>query len=258
MTQFSSRIARGEPLQEALRAWVASHTKGTLWTQEYTIAPALCDTIYGDGTRLFSLTTINSRPNYYVIRGDSTWTEAFEQRPGVDFGEFTDQIRDDLEAQFGSGRPDDEAKEDRNGRWRHYETGQFLPDPAPWPALDDDMGVSWGSMDWPDHLALSVVDIDPDVQAAFVAMQAGADLEIRLKPDWSGASLALEPEAFEMAIGGQAVSPSTYLGLSSLRLLEPRQRGWTVSVEMTLSALARRVMDLPPAFPIEFVQSPSL
>jgi hypothetical protein len=58
-------------LKGAIEVW----TRRYLWTPADAInfKPALCGNVYGDGRALFGLSTLNLRPAYYVIRGDSGW-----------------------------------------------------------------------------------------------------------------------------------------------------------------------------------------
>lgn len=122
-----------------LKAVVEQPTTGTLWTREYAFTPAVLNKVYGDGEALFGLTTCNSRPRYYVIRGDSNWACDMDpywvERSGPDIGEIIDDILSDTEEQFGSGRWPDEEEEDDYRR--------------PWPALDDENGCMWWRMKWP-------------------------------------------------------------------------------------------------------------
>lgn len=167
----SREAGEDDALHEALRAAVEVPTKGTLWTRESTFVPALLDTVYGDGRALFWLTTVNSRPAYYVVRGDSSW-EVEDDHPlpaddlpdhaddgdapePVDFRDREDRIVDAIEGQFGTARIDEVEFEDRHGR----EPGpsDSLVD-MPWPALDCEGGTFWGRLGWPDVPGLTLAD----------------------------------------------------------------------------------------------------
>lgn len=159
-----SRIAKGEPLHEALRAAVEVEQTSYLWVpaDEITFVPRLLDTIYGDGRALFSMTTINNRPAYWLVRGDSGWScddsRASDDAP--DFGDFTDDILTDLEDQFGRARcgysganlylpPED----------RGCDCEECLEEPpAEWPMVDENGGCSWSRRSWP---ALDGVTFEP-------------------------------------------------------------------------------------------------
>jgi hypothetical protein len=145
--------ARGDVAHEALRAWVAEDTKGWLWGQEREISPVLCDTVYGDGLKLFRLTTINSRPNYYVVRGDSSWAAELDPdaKTGTDFRDVLDQVLGDIEAQFGRALPEEAEFDDEDGAWLDEDGAPV--EKAEWPALDDETGTAWDEIAWPDHVA---------------------------------------------------------------------------------------------------------
>jgi hypothetical protein len=154
MAEFDKRDATGEAIHEALRAVICVPKESYLWTPAHMVSftPALASTVYGDGRALIGLTTINSRPRYYVIRIDGSIEIGSDMTAPDDTPEIwdlLDEIKDDLEDEFGIGRPDDEANLGIDGRWRHYQTGKFVFDPQPWPAFDDRDGCSWWREKWP-------------------------------------------------------------------------------------------------------------
>lgn len=130
-----------------LYLWVAGDTPA--------FRPALSPIIYGDGRALFTLSTINQRPRYWVIRGCSTWGSGMDidESTGLDFGELTDELLSDLEDSFG------------NGRCGYSGTSLFIPRrermrwckcdecsekfTARWPMVDGYGGCSWSRMNWP-------------------------------------------------------------------------------------------------------------
>lgn len=138
-------------LKGAIEVW----TRRYLWTpaDAITFKPALSGVIYGDGRALFGLTTINLRPAYYVIRGDSGWAvediEAPDDAP--DFGDFTDDILTGLEDEFGrarcgySGSSLRQSPEDRGCDCEECQDPRI----SEWPEVDDEGGCSWGRLAWP-------------------------------------------------------------------------------------------------------------
>lgn len=159
------REARPDHVHELLRAAIGVPETSYLWvkgdTPEFT--PVLCDTIWGDGRALFALATINQRPRYYVIRGDSRWSchDSPEDRP--DFVDFVDDILIRLEEQFGSGRcnysgsslfwsVDDRECECEYCKGIYGDDGEEIEHPEPvaeWPMVDGYGGCSWSRMEWP-------------------------------------------------------------------------------------------------------------
>lgn len=160
-----TRCAGSDHVHALLRAAIEVPETSYLWvcgdTPEF--VPALCDTIWGDGRALFALATINQRPMYYVIRGDSRWSCCDSPNDEPDFGEFTDDILTVLEEQFGSGRcgytgsslfwPVDERDCDcEECKGIYGDDGEEIEAPmsvAEWPMVDGDGGCSWSRMEWP-------------------------------------------------------------------------------------------------------------
>jgi hypothetical protein len=142
-----------------LRGAVEVWTRSYLWTpaDAITFKPALCGKVYGDGRALFGLTTMNLRPRYYVIRGDSQWScESDSNVPYLelgpnDFGQFTDEILTALGDQLGDARCGYSGVSRylcREDRCCDCEQCQD-PSVAQWPELDDEGGCSWGRLKWP-------------------------------------------------------------------------------------------------------------
>lgn len=156
-------LLRREPdaIHVRLKAAVEVEITTYLWVPNDTppFTPALHPMIYGDGRALFWFTTINQRPRYWVIRGDSNWSlnEADAPDDAPNFGELLDEggIIDDLEERFGRSRcgycgvglfafadsPDEAHCGDDNC--------QAPEDVQDWPAVDDYDGSSWGRKKWP-------------------------------------------------------------------------------------------------------------
>jgi hypothetical protein len=97
---------------------------GYLWGQRSSIKPVVCDKRFGDGKALIGLSTINGRPNFYVLQLDSEKCQDFQ----------TDEFRDHLE-----------RAEEYLLEWlgpRENDGEEDSDDPNPWPAYDES-GCSW-------------------------------------------------------------------------------------------------------------------
>lgn len=117
-----------------------------LWTPADGInfVPRLCSKVFGDGRALLALTTINSRPRYYVIRIDSSWdVEDCDAPDGApDLRDHLGDIECALEDEFGAARSytDDEDCD---------LTDEEVEAATAWPTFDGDLGTSWSRIDWP-------------------------------------------------------------------------------------------------------------
>ena len=97
---------------EALRRRVSVPTTKYLTVPEdaITFTPMLANVVYGDGRELFAFTTLNDRPAFWAVRGDSSWRTKLETRPGTDITEFVEIITENLRREFGDAEP--EGKDD--------------------------------------------------------------------------------------------------------------------------------------------------
>lgn len=151
-----------DAIHARLKATVEVEESGYLWIPEHSIKfiPRVLDTVYGDGRALFWLSTINQRPAYWIIRGDSSWDVSDGNAPdhAPNFGDFTDDILTALEECFGSGRCGYSGSclffplDERDGDCPCEECRDELT--AEWPMVDDDGGCSWGRMKWPDGFSV--------------------------------------------------------------------------------------------------------
>ncbi|QDC37063.1 hypothetical protein [Sphingobium fuliginis] len=116
---------------------------GSLWVEGDSgpMTPYVCEASFGDGLHLLTISTINQRPNYHVVRVDSTWERddtiyeniddviyAIEDecgRAGRDVEPYCSNCLDSC----CTCRPDYETRED-------------------WPAIEADGGCSWGHIRW--------------------------------------------------------------------------------------------------------------
>lgn len=121
---------------------------GSLWTEGDSgmLTPHVCERSFGDGLQLLTISTCNQRPNYWVVRVDSSWEQSnFYVGPRDTVGEHIDEVLDAIEEECG-------------------QIGNWLDEPCPncrdercvcdvdstaqFPALDDENGYSWGKLRW--------------------------------------------------------------------------------------------------------------
>jgi hypothetical protein len=108
------------------------------WGFDYRITPRLVSTKLGDGLGLIHFTPLNTRPNYYMVRVDSSLVDdGHDGDVGLNSDHFYDDVLPDIyeaiEEDFG--RADWPCEEDENA------------EPDPFPALNDDVGSCWGRID---------------------------------------------------------------------------------------------------------------
>lgn len=104
------------------------------WGRRHLVKPRLLNRTFGDGKKLLGLQPLNTRPQYYVVRIDSTWA-INNWDDGETVMEHLEELLDAAEEQFGKAWYDDDPPHRKNGR--------------PWPALNDDVGTCWFEVKWP-------------------------------------------------------------------------------------------------------------
>lgn len=104
----------------------------SLWGQKSRVTPALVPVVFGDGKKWICLTPAATRPNYYVILGDSAWD--LDNSGNNPFCEYLEQVYQAIETSFGNS--DDEREEGETKRQWERRTN--------WPALSTGCGMSWG------------------------------------------------------------------------------------------------------------------
>lgn len=146
-------------LHTRLQAAICVPTTRCLWVpaDAITFVPALLTKTYGDGLGLFGLATINQRPAFYVVRGDSRWSPQpyYDRRePIADFSDHLDDIYDALEEEFGRMRCGysgnnlsyPAAERVHNCQCEDCVDSEYVES---WPSVDTENGSAWWRMDWP-------------------------------------------------------------------------------------------------------------
>lgn len=125
---------------------------GTLWVKGDAgpITPYVCEASFGDGMHLMTISTINQRPNYHVVRACSSWRESYGANRWTEIrddtvGEHIDEVINAIEEECGPRYYVDEDCETCGPEGYDCHCG----DGEPWPAIDADTGCSWGEIRWP-------------------------------------------------------------------------------------------------------------
>ena len=146
-----------DPIHDRLVKAVEKRKRAHLWTpaDAITFVPRVLPKFYGDGRALFTISTINQRPAYWVIRVGSDWGSAYDTREttGPEISDMTDNILTDLEDEFGnglcghSGNSLFQSRKDRM-EWCGCEecSDRFV---AKWPMVYGNGGCMWRRMQWP-------------------------------------------------------------------------------------------------------------
>jgi hypothetical protein len=131
---------------------------GSLWTHGDSgmLTPYVCECSFGDGMHLLKIATINQRPNYHVVRVDSSWTERVDYRDGFDredsISEHIDDVMMAIEEECGRARCGYSGSSLRWPREERIADCQCEEcddeNVSEWPEIDDNGGCSWGSVDW--------------------------------------------------------------------------------------------------------------
>ena len=97
------------------------------WGDHYTVEPKLMSRVWGDGAILIGIQPINDRPDYYVVRGDSSWVKDGDL-DGAATDEIIDgEIIDEIEDEFGFQREE---------YFRDNETDDEWAEGNAWPVSD--------------------------------------------------------------------------------------------------------------------------
>jgi hypothetical protein len=107
----------------------------TFWGKKRKITPVLLDKKFGDGKKLIYLSTMNSRPDYYLVRVDSK-TDSVSDND--DFENLLDEIFEEIRDKYGPYDDDEEII---------------------FPALDTEGGYNWDEVDEDDEDRIEIEEI---------------------------------------------------------------------------------------------------
>lgn len=125
--------------EKAFRAAVEREKDAYLWGKKYRIIPCLVPEIFGDGKALIGLQPVNTRPNYYVVRIDSSWAKNLDG----EFREHLEDIYDSIKLEYGEASSYDDLECGGCGKETCCECNYYG-----WPALDVNSGSDWFELDW--------------------------------------------------------------------------------------------------------------
>lgn len=123
-----------------LRKFIERRQTAYLWGQPQSITPRLCGRVFGDGRQLIVVSPIMFRPNYFVVRIDSSWsTSNWDRDNPMTPSEWIDDILDAISEEFVEWPW---AKE-YGLRWSDDERDDCQSE------IDWSDGLEWGEMQWP-------------------------------------------------------------------------------------------------------------
>ncbi len=122
------------------RAKVEVAYQTRFWGCDCTCDPRFVEQALGDGNVLIGLQPLSARPNYYVIRVDSTWhlygCRVCPGRCPDEITEHLEEIYSAIEEEYG------EVESVRYNNENDLPEGE-APDSDDWPVLNLDCGSSW-------------------------------------------------------------------------------------------------------------------
>jgi len=122
---------------DKLRAAIEKPREVFFWGQASTITPRFVAEILGDGRQLIWFETMNHRPNYYVIRVDSSWAVSFDGDPTDYVCDHHAEICDAIADEYGEMcRGEDECDD-----------ADCCDCDRGFPELSASSGASWGDFD---------------------------------------------------------------------------------------------------------------
>lgn len=138
---------------EMLKEVIEVEFLGSLWTEGDSgmMTPFVCETSFGDGMHFLTISTINQRPNYHVVRVCSSWRAArhgWYNYRDESIGEHIDDVLTAIEEECGRAGVSLDDPCDNCGDTSCRCDPEYSADEA-FPELDDRDGCSWGHIRWP-------------------------------------------------------------------------------------------------------------
>lgn len=117
------------------------------WGYDYKVTPRFVLETLGNGRRLLWVQPLNTRPNYYVIRVDSSWV-------GDEMYEHIEEVYDAIEDQYGEKEQEREFLAEDLREKGIEPTGENTDldgneDRLGWPVLSLDSGCAWSDEELP-------------------------------------------------------------------------------------------------------------
>ena len=145
-----------------------------LWVPKdaITFTPHVLSYVFGDGRALFAFGTINSRPAYWIVRGDSSWTVEYDNGAepsdnALEFGDISEEVLWELESEFGSASLGHDFEYNSAGSPYCPETGRLISEAdIRYPRVNTGGGWHWCRLDWPDLPGIELVPhfLHPEVR----------------------------------------------------------------------------------------------
>ena len=119
-----------------LRILLECRHRVKFWGAHYFIKPRLISRMFGDGKKLFIIQPLDTRPNYYYIRVDSTWgTSNWNHDDGIkEPAEWLEDVLQAIDEDFGN-------------------TADGGMENCGFPVQSDGSGHCWEECDWPKQIA---------------------------------------------------------------------------------------------------------
>lgn len=119
------------------------------WGRTYRVTPRFVAAKLGNGKRLLWFQPLNTRPDYYVVRVDSSWV-------GDKMYDRIYEVIDAIEEEYSEKEREREYLEEDLVAQGIEPTGDNTDlagneDRLGWPVLSLDSGYGWGEEDWPDR-----------------------------------------------------------------------------------------------------------